>query len=120
MIKKHWYQIAPALFLLTGLAGGVVTAADAAKPGAGNVTDASVKANRASGEDWPVYGGRLTGEHYSPLDQIKASNVEKLGLAWASDIPRVLASVRVTQHAAIRRFPTSGSVARNPKSGGAV
>ncbi len=37
------------------------------------------------GADWAGYGGP-TETHYSPLDQINAGNVGKLGLAWHYDI----------------------------------
>ena len=32
--------------------------------------------------EWPVYGGSLYAQHYSPLDQIDASNVGNLRVAW--------------------------------------
>jgi len=32
--------------------------------------------------EWPVYGGSLTSQFYSPLDQINASNVKDLKVAW--------------------------------------
>jgi quinoprotein glucose dehydrogenase len=32
--------------------------------------------------EWPVYGGSLAAQHYSPLDQINASNVKDLAVAW--------------------------------------
>jgi quinoprotein glucose dehydrogenase len=32
--------------------------------------------------EWPVYGGSLAAQHYSPLDQITASNVKDLKIAW--------------------------------------
>jgi quinoprotein glucose dehydrogenase len=32
--------------------------------------------------EWPVYGGNLASQFYSPLDQINASNVKDLKLAW--------------------------------------
>jgi quinoprotein glucose dehydrogenase len=32
--------------------------------------------------EWPVYGGSLAAQHYSPLDQIDARNVKNLKLAW--------------------------------------
>src|SRR5690606_34231264 len=32
--------------------------------------------------EWPVYGGSLYAQHYSPLDQIDASNVANLRVAW--------------------------------------
>jgi len=35
--------------------------------------------------DWPVYGGQLAGDHYSPLTQINRSNVSALKVAWTFD-----------------------------------
>ncbi len=32
--------------------------------------------------EWPVYGGSLAAQHYSPLEQIDASNVKDLKVAW--------------------------------------
>ncbi len=32
--------------------------------------------------EWPVYGGSLHAQHYSPLEQIDASNVGQLQVAW--------------------------------------
>src|SRR5271154_1163601 len=32
--------------------------------------------------EWPSYGGTLRNYHYSPLDQINASNFNKLEVAW--------------------------------------
>jgi glucose dehydrogenase len=32
--------------------------------------------------EWPVYGGNLHAQHYSPLDQIDPSNVADLEIAW--------------------------------------
>ncbi len=32
--------------------------------------------------EWPVYGGSLAAQHYSPLDQINARNVQDLKIAW--------------------------------------
>ncbi len=43
--------------------------------------------------DWPVYGGTSNEQHYSPLTQISAGNVDKLGLAWFHDLPPVLSAV---------------------------
>ncbi|MGI9205752.1 MAG: PQQ-dependent dehydrogenase, methanol/ethanol family [Woeseiaceae bacterium] len=54
---------------------------------AGKVTDERVLAEAASGENWFLKGGNFRGDHYSPLSQIKASNVDELGLAWAVDLP---------------------------------
>jgi quinohemoprotein ethanol dehydrogenase len=40
-----------------------------------------------AGTNWGLKGGDFTGQHYSPLDQLNATNVEGLGLAWAADLP---------------------------------
>lgn len=34
---------------------------------------------------WPVYGGQVGGDHYSPLTQINRGNVAKLRVAWTFD-----------------------------------
>src|SRR5467141_1463745 len=36
----------------------------------------------ANGADWPTYGGDLANTRYRPLDQINASNFNKLQIAW--------------------------------------
>jgi len=35
-----------------------------------------------AGGDWPAYGGDLASRHYSPLDQINATNYGRLEVAW--------------------------------------
>jgi quinoprotein glucose dehydrogenase len=35
--------------------------------------------------DWPIYGGQVEGDHYSPLSQINRSNVHRLKAAWKFD-----------------------------------
>ncbi|MDX1568703.1 MAG: hypothetical protein R3223_12930, partial [Longimicrobiales bacterium] len=35
-----------------------------------------------SAEEWPSHAGDLTAQRYSPLDQIDASNVDELEIAW--------------------------------------
>lgn len=37
--------------------------------------------------DWLSYNGNLSGNRYSPLDQINVSNVKKLALQWSFSIP---------------------------------
>jgi glucose dehydrogenase len=32
--------------------------------------------------EWPVYGGNLASQFYSPLDQINVRNVKDLKVAW--------------------------------------
>ncbi len=36
----------------------------------------------AKNGEWPTYGGDLGSTRYSPLDQINASNFDKLEVAW--------------------------------------
>jgi glucose dehydrogenase len=40
-------------------------------------------ASQTSLVEWPVYGGNLASQFYSPLDQIDASNVKDLAVAWS-------------------------------------
>ena len=53
-----------------------------------------------TGGEWPVYGGDLGSTRYFPLDQIDASNVGKLEIAWRWSAgnfgPRPEANYRVT------------------------
>jgi quinohemoprotein ethanol dehydrogenase len=56
---------------------------------AGNVTDARVAAEASTGRDWLV-NGRYEEQHFSPLKQITARNVQRLGLAWYLNIPSVM------------------------------
>ncbi len=60
-------------------AGAVETSAAAAQTS----TDAQLGAN-ADGlyAEWPYYGGNLAAQRYSPLDQINATNVGDLRVAW--------------------------------------
>ena len=65
-------------------------------------------------EDWPNYGRDGSEQHYSPLDQIAAGNVDKLSLAWFYELepgfsvsPPVKAGSRLfttTSHSHIRAF----------------
>ncbi len=54
---------------------------------AGNVTEARVIAEAAKGDNWFVKGGSFRGDHFSPLSDINDENVDRLGLAWAVDMP---------------------------------
>ena len=78
MFHRSFGIVLAALLLLTG--------ACAEKPAApkrfGDVTEARVLAEADSGENWLVNGGRFTGEHFSPLQQITTGNVDQLGVAW--------------------------------------
>jgi quinohemoprotein ethanol dehydrogenase len=43
--------------------------------------------------NWPGFGRTDTAQHYSPLSEITAENVSRLGLVWAFDIPGVVLAV---------------------------
>ncbi len=38
-------------------------------------------------DDWPSYGRTYGEQHFSPLDQVNAETVDRLGLAWSLDLP---------------------------------
>lgn len=65
------------------LLAGILTAslAHAATP-----IDSSAVADETSG-DWLSYGHSYNEQHFSPLTQIAASSVKRLGLAWSLDLP---------------------------------
>lgn len=43
--------------------------------------------SKPEGANWTSYGGDSTENHYSPLTEINAENVSRLGLAWSYDLP---------------------------------
>jgi quinohemoprotein ethanol dehydrogenase len=43
--------------------------------------------------NWPAYGNTADEQRFSPLEQIHAGNVAKLGLDWALDVPDAVAFV---------------------------
>jgi quinohemoprotein ethanol dehydrogenase len=47
------------------------------------VDDNALKNAAKNGDEWLTYGHDYAETHYSPLDQINASNVSRLGLAWS-------------------------------------
>jgi PQQ-dependent dehydrogenase (methanol/ethanol family) len=51
------------------------------------VDDAALKDAGRTGEEWISYNVNWSEQRYSPLNQINASNVSRLGLAWYTDIP---------------------------------
>jgi glucose dehydrogenase len=52
-----------------------------------SIDDATLKNAGRTGQDWISYNAGWDEQRYSPLDQINASNVSRLGLAWYADIP---------------------------------
>ncbi|HLH43757.1 MAG TPA: PQQ-binding-like beta-propeller repeat protein [Bryobacteraceae bacterium] len=51
------------------------------------VDDAALKNAAQTGEEWITYNLGWSEQRFSRLDQINASNVNRLGLAWYADIP---------------------------------
>ncbi|MEQ8659233.1 MAG: PQQ-binding-like beta-propeller repeat protein, partial [Gammaproteobacteria bacterium] len=67
---------------------GLVLATLATVAGAGAATtvdDATLTSPDAA--DWPGYGRDYSEQRMSPLDQVDATNVRRLGVAWYLDLP---------------------------------
>jgi PQQ-dependent dehydrogenase (methanol/ethanol family) len=58
------------------------------------IDDNALKNAAKNKEEWISYNRDWSETRYSPLDQINATNVSKLGLAWSIDIPNVGAGTR--------------------------
>jgi PQQ-dependent dehydrogenase (methanol/ethanol family) len=63
--------------------GAIVTQTPAPSPGA--IDFARIREPKPG--DWLTYNGNLSGNRYSPLDQINASSVAKLTMQWSFSIP---------------------------------
>ena len=76
-----------AAVLLAGCS--IKVAGDGAKPGATGASkvDAALLTSGGDGDDWAMTGFNYAEQRFSPLDQINAGNVAKLGLAWFADLP---------------------------------
>lgn len=77
--------LCPTLLLAGSFLLNVPYASQAAS--AGDVTQSRVLRESANGANWFLNAGNFRGEHFSPLTQINAANVENLGLAWFLDLP---------------------------------
>src|SRR5579883_2264219 len=76
--KMRWMVLSCAGFLLaTWVAVGQQ---------ARRVDDAALRNAGKTGEDWLNYGSSPQETRYSPLKQIDATNVSRLGLAWSYEI----------------------------------
>ena len=70
-----------ALATLLALSGAGTQAAD-------TVVDDKYLSTDGDGSNWAAYGRTSSETRYSPLDQINADNVKKLGIQWALDLPK--------------------------------
>jgi quinohemoprotein ethanol dehydrogenase len=52
----------------------------------GVTVDDNMLSDEADGVNWPAYGRTFSENHYSPLDQINATTVSKLALAWSYEV----------------------------------
>ncbi|MDB5687379.1 MAG: quinohemoprotein ethanol dehydrogenase [Rhizorhabdus sp.] len=66
-----------------------------ALPSLASIEDATARilSNTQDGADWAAYGRTYDESHYSPLDQISAASIGKLGLAWSIDLPPSVSAV---------------------------
>src|SRR6266513_5466250 len=63
----------------------------AAKPG--DVNEARVMSDAATGNNWLLNGRTFDAGHFSPLQQITDKNIAGLGLAWSLDIESAMGVV---------------------------
>jgi quinohemoprotein ethanol dehydrogenase len=69
-------------FVITAAAAAFVAAANAGGAGA----DKRALADENDGRNWAAYGRTHSEQRFSPLDQINADSVDRLGLAWSLDL----------------------------------
>src|SRR5262245_30427080 len=51
------------------------------------VDDAVLRDAGKTGDEWITYNMNWSEQRYSPLNQINASNVSKIGVGWSYEIP---------------------------------
>src|SRR5258708_26845178 len=80
--------------LCLALAMGIALHSSAGSPAKPrDVTQASVTADAADGNNWLLNGRTFDEQHFSPLKQITDKNVGSLGLAWSLDIDSAMGIV---------------------------
>ena len=85
LIKNHYKNrfikkaTSSALVPFLVIGAGTVIAAD-------QVNQNYIIENAKTGKDWPTHGFDYAETRFSPLSQISADNVEKLGLAWSYNL----------------------------------
>jgi quinohemoprotein ethanol dehydrogenase len=75
-----------------------------------HTSDAAQLVDNSDGADWPAYGRTYGEQHYSPLDQIDAGNVGRLGLAWSIDLDTRNSATAPIAVAGILYFATGHSI----------
>src|SRR6266404_1922219 len=51
------------------------------------VDEAALRDAGKTGEEWITYNMNWAEQRYSPLNQINASNIDRIGVAWTYEIP---------------------------------
>jgi quinohemoprotein ethanol dehydrogenase len=74
--------------VLSGLLSVCLSGAASAAPNS-TVIDNAALANETSGVNWAAYGRTFSEQRYSPLRQINAGNIARLGLVWSLDLADV-------------------------------
>src|SRR5579864_8168215 len=72
--------------LSTSIAGGLLWAWVASGQQPRRVDDAALRNAGKTGEEWLSYGLTPGETRYSPLNQINAANVSRLGLGWMYEV----------------------------------
>jgi len=67
------------------LAGAVAVFSAAAEPKAADVDETRALAAESDLGNWLMYGRTYAEDHYSPLEQINAGNIKRLGVAWSGE-----------------------------------
>src|SRR5678815_2309766 len=78
-----------AIFAIVAVSVGML-----AQQGVKKINDNALKDAAKNKEEWISYNRDWSETRFSPLNQINATNVSKLGLAWSFDIPNVGAGNR--------------------------
>jgi len=80
-MRNHW-RWGLAVVVMAGL-GALVGLAQQPR----RVTDDLLKTGSKTGDEWVAYGTNWAEQRFSPLKEIDATNVNRLGLAWSTELP---------------------------------
>jgi quinohemoprotein ethanol dehydrogenase len=69
------------ILAIAALAAGLIGEAQA-----GQAIDNAALGDEHDGTNWPAFGRTFSEGHYSPLSEINADTVKRLGLAWSLDL----------------------------------
>ena len=70
-----------------GIAVAILLTSALAQPSSEEPANPEAKLlDSSDGHDWPGYGRTYGEQHYSPLTQINAEDIDRLGLVWSMDL----------------------------------